>query len=279
MSAWPKLANPSASSQPLAIGFVTYHPDAGFYARLAQLRELGVPVFLFDNAPSAADHARLNGFDREFLHYVTAGNNVGLGIGLSVICASAYARGHEYLLFFDQDTRFTAETLEYAKSLLRQQAEKITTSHVAVVLQAPRGDGTDHRLVDQLLAISSGMLFVLHNVARMGWHNPRYFVDGVDYEFCLRARARGYKIAVCSGAPGFDHVTDQADKDRVLFGRTLRLRKYPWRRVFDSIGAYARLSMTSLARGDLRGLWSVVRSMSIYILAQCLARFLLRESN
>lgn len=171
------------------------------------------------------------------------------------------------------------DMLDYAKSLLRQQAEQIKTSHAAVVLQAPRGDGTDHRLVEQLLAISSGMLFVLDNVARMGWHNPRYFVDGVDYEFCLRARARGYKIAVCSGAPGFDHVTDQADKDHVLFGRPLRLRKYPWRRVFDSLGAYARLSLTSLGRGDLRGLGAVVRSMTIYILAQCLARFLLRESN
>jgi len=276
MSLWPKR---SITQPALAIGFVTYHPDAGFYDRLEQLRALGVPVFLFDNAPAATDHARLNGFDGDFLHYATAGNNVGLGVGLSTICASAYARGHDYLLFFDQDTRFTPATLSYATALLERQAEQIKTSHVAVVLQAPRGDGSDHQLVDQLLAISSGMLFLLHNTGRIGWHNPRYFVDGVDYELCLRARAHGYKVALCSGAPGFDHVSDQADKDTVLFGRRLRLRKYPWRRVYDSLRAYIRLSFASLARGDLRAWWSVVRSMFIYILAQFLARILLRESN
>ena len=267
------------TSQRLALGFITYHPDAGFYDRVALIADMGLPVFLFDNAPATTDHRRLSVYEQRGLHYITAGNNVGLGVDLSAVCASAYAHGCEYLLFFDQDTRFTAQTLRYAESLLDNQMKQAKETHAAVVLQAPRGDSTDHRLVDTMLAISSGSLFLLHNLARMGWHNPRYFVDGVDYEFCLRARARNLRIATCSGAPGFDHVTDQADQDSEIFGRRIRLRRYPFWRVRDSLSAYLRLTVTSLARGDFRALGSVVRSLFIFILGQCLARLLLRSRD
>lgn len=270
---------PLHSPQDLAIGFVTFRPDPSFYDRVALACGMGLQVFVFDNAPTATDHARLGTPEQRYLHYTTAGNNVGLGVGLSVVCASAYAHGCEYLLFFDQDTRFTADTLDYARSLLQRHVAQMKASHAAMMLQAPRGGSADHQPIDTLLAISSGTLFFLRNVARIGWHNPRYFVDGVDYEFCLRARSRNYRIAVCSGAPGFDHVSDQADTTRILFGRHLRLRKYPRSRLVDSLSAYVRLAATSLGRGDLRALYSVVRSMAIFVLGQSLARLLLRRSN
>jgi len=262
-----------------ALGFVTFHPDPGFYDRVALACSNGFQVFVFDNAPAATDHSFMNQQERRNLHYMTAGNNLGLGVGLSALCASAYARGCEYLLFFDQDTRFTMETLDYAKTFLQRQVAQVKESHAAVVLQAPSGNADDHRPIDTLLAISSGMLFLLHNVARIGWHNPKYFVDGVDYEFCLRARSRNFRIAICSGAPGFDHVTDQADTTRTVFGRQMRLRKYRFSRVADSLWAYVRLTITSLGRGDLRGTYAVVRSMGIFIVGQCLAWILLRGSN
>jgi rhamnosyltransferase len=283
MSGWLKLSDssepPAGEIREFAIGFVTYRPDGGFYDRVPLACELGHEVFVFDNAPESTDHPRLNAGGNPRLHYSTAGKNLGLGIGLSAVCASAYAHGCKQLLFFDQDTRFTAETLNYVKSFLQQQGGLVDATHASVTFQAPRGDDTDHRPVDTLLAISSGSLFLLRNVAAMGWHNPKYFVDGVDYEFCLRARARQLRVAICSGAPGFDHVSDQADSTHEVFGRPMRLRKYPWSRVLDSLSAYVRLAFVSLGRLDMRGFFSVMRSLAIFVGGQSLARIFIRGKN
>lgn len=270
---------PPHSPPSLALGFVAFRPDPSFYDRIELAVGMGIRVFVFDNAPDALDHVRLGALGHGCLHYTTAGNNLGLGVGLSAICASAYMLGCDYLLFFDQDTRFAAETLTYAARLLEKHAVQRKASHAAIVLRGPCGPGVDHQPIDTLLAISSGSIYLLQNLARIGWHNPRYFVDGVDYEFCLRARAHNFLIAVCSGAPGFDHVSDQADATVTVFGRNLRLRRYPPSRVFDSLSAYGRLAATSVGRGDLGAFYSVLRSMAIFVSGQCLAHLLLPRSN
>jgi hypothetical protein len=44
------------------------------------------------------------------------------------------------------------------------------------------------------LLISSGSLFNLNILKKINWNNVKYFVDGVDYEFCLRANKMGYLL-------------------------------------------------------------------------------------
>lgn len=270
---------PPGATRTLAIGFVTYHPDAGFYDRVPLACGLGHDVLVFDNAPDATDHQRLNAAAQTNLVYATAGKNLGLGIGLSTVCATAYARGRKHLLFFDQDTRFTAETLNYANAFLDRHGAQLQATHAAVTFQAAREDGSDHQPVDRLLTISSGSLFFLDNLAALGWHNPKYFVDGVDYEFCLRARARKFRVATCSGAPGFDHVSDQADSTHRVFGRPRRLRRYPFSRITDSISAYLKLALVSAGRFDGRGFVAVMRSLAIFVGSQILARMMIRNSK
>jgi rhamnosyltransferase len=130
-----------------------------------------------------------------------------------------------------------------------------------------------------MLAISSGMLFVLENARRMGWHDHSYFVDGVDYEFCLRARAQGLRIGLYPGTPGFDHESEQPDVPRRFAGRTWRLRKYSPHRVVDSLTAYARLALRTARRLDGKAFATVTRSASIFLLGQLLARVPLRRAD
>jgi rhamnosyltransferase len=256
----------------LAIGIVTYHPGPGFYDRVELVANLGVPVYVFDNSPVSTDVSRLLSRQDGEVTYITAGENAGLGFGLSVICATARAHSHDNVLFFDQDTGFTSATIEYALDFAARRAPALGASHTAVVFQAPQRSGFDHEVRDVLLAISSGSLFFLANLERIGWHNRSYFVDGVDYEFCLRSRAKGFRIGTCAGAPGFDHMSEQPDVTRAVIGLRLRLRKYRAARILDSLSAYVRLTAYSLRRVDLHATLTIVRSMAIFVLGQILAR-------
>lgn len=269
-----------------AIAFITYHPEPGFYDRVAQVLRSGLPVYVFDNSPESTDASRLLGADstgsggsQARVHYMTTGKNSGLGIGLATLCATAYAHGHGELLFFDQDTRFTDETLNHVQAFLRKELAPLRASYAAVVFRGPDPKRADKALHDVLLAISSGMMILLPNARRMGWHDHSYFVDGVDYEFCLSARAHGLRIGVLPGTPGFDHEAEQPDVPRRFMGRTWRLRRYAPGRVLDSLSAYGRLGLRSLQRLDAKAFRAVVRSASIFLLGQLLARVPLRRAD
>lgn len=267
----------------LAIGFITYNPDARFYDRVALVLQAGLPVFVVDNSPAKTDVQRLRALNPSpsapWLHYATSGKNAGLGIGLASLSATASAYGYEELLFFDQDTRFTRETLEFAQEFVGQRLPGLRSSHACVVFRGQDPRRTANQVHDVVLAISSGMLIVLENARRMGWHDHSYFVDGVDYEFCLKARMNGLKVAVLPGTPGFDHETEQPDVPRRFLGRTWRLRRYAPRRVWDSLSAYLRLTMRSTLHADAGAVVVVVRSALIFVLGQILARLPLRRAD
>lgn len=270
---------PETPAQTFAVGFVTYHPGTSFFDRVDLLADLGVHVYVFDNSPVATNVSRLLAKQAGRVTYITAGDNAGLGVGLSVICATARAHAYNTLLFFDQDTRFTSATIRYVADFITQRASALYPSHAAVVFRSPQGNAIDHEVKDVLLAISSGTLFFLCNLAQIGWHNRSYFVDGVDYEFCLRSRAKGYRIGACAGTPGFDHEFEQPDATRTVMGMRLRLRKYSAARTVDSLSAYFRLTAASLRRADLRAALAIMRSMAIFVLGQFLARLPLGRAD
>jgi rhamnosyltransferase len=127
---------------------------------------------------------------------------------------------------------------------------------------------------DELLAINSGSLFILENVKLLGWHNDGYFVDGVDYAFCLKAAKKGLKIGRChKPIPGFDHTTEQADHDLLFFGRTLRIRRYPMERIGDVVFSNIKLIAKSLYWKKFNYTIRFFRLLVIYLLYQSLARF------
>jgi rhamnosyltransferase len=204
----------------VAIGFVTYHPGDKFFERLRLLADLGYVAYVFDNSPenertAAASRSLSN------IRYLTAGKNVGLGFSLSVIAAMASYDEHETLLFFDQDTSFTSKTILFIQDFADRNHALIEASYVAVTFDGKKKNRlpTEQPLDDVMLTISSGSLFCLSNLAKIGWHNETYFVDGVDYEMCLRARSQGFRIGKCAGTEDFDHVSEQPDRLFRIFGR------------------------------------------------------------
>lgn len=258
----------------IAIGFVIYNSDDTFIDRLQLCADANFHIYVFDNSPQLPNARKMcNSLDN--CTYLTIGKNAGLGLGISALCAQAYYHDFAALVFFDQDTGFDNSTLDFIERFYINNAG-IKKTHSAVVFNAKNynieNSIQQYILNDILLAISSGSMFFLDVLHKMNWHNETYFVDCVDYEFCLNSSNHNYKIAECSNTPGFDHVTEQADKEYKLLGKTLRMRTYSAKRVYGTIIGSLRLFFASIRSFNWIFARAIFRSMTIYIYFQLLVR-------
>src|ERR1035437_5150272 len=94
------------------IGLVLYYPEESIIKRIDLMRELGFYLYIYDNSPFNEISEAILGKSGD-IHYITAGKNVGVARSLSVLCATAYAHGHHRLLFLDQDTGVSDQTLRF----------------------------------------------------------------------------------------------------------------------------------------------------------------------
>lgn len=233
--------------------------------------DLGFQVYVFDNSPFGVQLSRPIQ-NNSNICYLTAGKNVGIGYSLSTLCATAYAHGYPHLLFLDQDTGISGQTLEFIEAFPQSLPTDIQPQYAALVFSGHKG--ANHSVQEVRLAISSGSLFNLAALQQIGWHNEKYFVDCVDYEFCVRARRCGFKIGLISNTPDFDHVTEQPDQIVNLFGKQLLVRRYSATRIKDALGAYLKLILGGLFQNSPSDTYTLARSMGLYIFGQLTARLI-----
>jgi rhamnosyltransferase len=254
----------------IAIGFVIYFPEVNFLARLAKVSNAGFKFYLFDNSPE-------NNIVRDFCKksdknkYITCGKNVGLGYGMSAICAQAYYDSFTTLLYLDQDTFFNEETLDFINSFYLTHSE-LDSEYSAIVFNSKSNQKEkkldNYCINNVLLSISSGSLFFLKNLKAINWHNTNYFVDCVDYEFCLNSNNHNLKVGEYSRIPGFDHISGQPDEKYRIFGKERFIRKYSNKRFFDYLSASFKLLFQSLRTLNFKFTIASFRALLIYVYFQ-----------
>lgn len=263
------------NTQKMAVGFIVYKPELSFYERLNLINAAGIPFFIYDNSPEFGETKCLAD-SYSLARYLSSGKNAGLGVGLSDLCQVACKENFEVVLFFDQDTVFNLETISYIKNYLHKFKLDLEVNYSAIAfsgVQSNNSNSDENEMVaDVDLIINSGSLFFLKNIEKIGWHNKSYFVDGVDYEFCLRSHAAGFKTGKHLNTPFFDHETEQPDKIIKIFGKRLLIRKYSVSRMKDASSSYFRLIYSALSMGQIRFAILFSRSFLIYIFGQILAR-------
>jgi rhamnosyltransferase len=254
-----------------AVGLVIYHPEQILLTRINQMIESGFMVYVFDNSPDDFKHT-ISLKHNPNICYLTAGKNVGLGYSLSTLCATAFAHGHQKLLFLDQDTSISIKTLDFIASYHQTVPIDIQQNYAAMVFNGKQA--LNQFITEVRLAISSGSLFNLQVLKQIGWHNENYFVDCVDYEFCVRARRCGFKIGLVKNTPDFDHVSEQPDKVINVFGKQLFVRRYSIVRINDSISAYLKLIFGGILKNSPTDTYTLSKSMIIYVIGQFVARII-----
>ncbi len=178
-------------------------------------------VMLVDNAPDCA--RGLAGVGGPRTVYVPMRANLGTAGAMNEAWRRASDAGADYMISFDQDSRPDGALVEGLMASLK----RLTASGRRVAAIGPRkvdprngqpmrilrpvrymkryapGDAADVVQVDHL--ISSGCLAPMDAFRHVGPYNEALFLDYVDIEWCLRARAKGHEI-VCDPRLSMLHV-------------------------------------------------------------------------
>ncbi len=221
---------------------VTYFPDSGLLQELlASIAGQVEAVVIVDNTPSPGApglEAMLAATHPLASHTIRFGNNRGIAAAQNAGIAWAIERGSGYVLLFDHDSVPIANMV----GKLRDTAEHLLSNGIVLAAVGPRYiNPASERLarIQQIGAlrvrisscpeqpadavvrcdvlISSGTLIPVRSIEAIGNLEESLFIDGVDHEWCLRARGRGYSCHIACGAVMRHHLG--AGAVRYWFGR------------------------------------------------------------
>lgn len=159
---------------------------------------------------------------------VRQGMNRGIAAALNAGCELAVESGAEYLVTFDQDSRPSPDHLEKLCAVLFDGSVGLAGPGVVEgsIQRAFRHPGPEVRHVTAL--IQSGMGFTRSVFETLGPFDENLVIDGVDTEYCLRARRFGLSV-VAHGGLSLSHSIGAGTDSRTLsfLGRSITATLHP----------------------------------------------------
>lgn len=256
---------------------VTHHPEASWPDRLRAAAAEAAGVVVVDNGSS----------DSEFEGVAAAAASVGARVlrnernrgtaaafNRGVRCA--FDDGFAFALLLDQDTH---PLPGLASELVRVYLLALSEAPTAVVgsnfVDAPRGrlritPGSDAGgWTRRRTVIASGSLVERVAWERVGPFREEFFVDSVDHEFCLRARASGLAV-VLALRPLIRHTIGRASLRRFAGIRLVSSNHPPGRRYWMARNrlVLAREYLLREPVWTVASLLSLVREAAVLVLVE-----------
>lgn len=256
---------------------VTYFPDQGLPDRLDRTQAQVAHIVIVDN-----------GSDSETFKCVQAGvgkpgidlirNPVNLGIAAALNQGVNWARGkgYEWVLLLDQDT---VPAQDMVATLIRAFNEFPDKSKLAIigsnrVLNRVANVNWNHNEWWGIgeTVITSGSLLPVGTAQTIGPFREEFFIDCVDFEYCLRARSMGFEIIEIL-VPIMQHCIGTPKTVHLLWSRIHAYNHRPWRSYYK-----IRNFMILIREYTLKDPWWIFR-MSFAMTRITAVALLLEESR
>jgi rhamnosyltransferase len=228
-------------AQTICAVVVTYFPDGDFFQRIEKVA-LQVPkIVIVDNGSSPPCVEQLNRVAESLpAHLILNPCNQGLASGLNAGVRWAALQGFHWALTLDQDTTVAADMIETLAALV----ERYPVPERLAVVGSNYRDKVNGALFHEPLTgangfpgqemasvLTSGSLISIPAFQAVGGFRDDFFIDCVDHEYCLRARSRGFHVALTS-KPVMDHGVGHGTGHRFLWRNVNTSNHSPLRRYF-----------------------------------------------
>ena len=200
----------------IAAAVILYYPDNEIVQRIQSYLNEVTTLYILDNSENNTGHkALLKTLDTDKVVYLHDGENKGISIRLNQAAILAAEQQAEWLLTMDQDSYFPANIVAQYFNCLENSLSKENTAMFGVqFLNAPLH--ADCAFVEAKHLITSGSIVNLNIFQIIGGFDEALFIDKVDHEYCLRARALNYKVIEFSNIFLHHHLGN------VTYGRSLK---------------------------------------------------------
>jgi len=208
---------------------VTFHPSAQDLQNIAAIRAQVDLLIVVDNGSSAEDLTRMRlSSQAPGSVLIENGENLGVAAALNLGVQEALKQGYQWIALFDQDS---AVTDGFIASMIEEFQSCRTRKPIMQMIPRYRDpktglEGSVSEFGDggAFLTITSGSLFSREAFAECGLFREDLFVYGVDDDYSLRIRRKGFFIGVSQNAVLL-HQSGHPTSRRV-FGKTLTTKNY-----------------------------------------------------
>lgn len=150
-------------------------------------------MLIIDNS----ENMDLKKIEKDNIVYISLGGNKGIGKALNVGAEYAIKSGYDFMLTMDQDSCFENNLVEEFKKNICEDVA-IYAPNYLIDRKKNKKIKKDSQVV--YWTMTSGNLLNLDAYRKIGGFREDFFIDAVDYEYCLRAKKHGFKVLQCNTA-------------------------------------------------------------------------------
>ena len=129
--------------------------------------------------------------------YISMNGNVGIAKALNEGIKYSKEKGYEWVLTMDQDTCLTTNIIYEYKNIINQKKDNKIVILSPMYIFDRRKTKKNQKIKEIEYVMQSANLLNIKKFLDIGTFKEEFFIDVVDYEFCLRARKKKYKIISC----------------------------------------------------------------------------------
>lgn len=184
---------------------VLYNPDENVLKNIdSYIGKLDI-LYVVDNSPIPNDNS--NKFSKnKKIKYISNGGNKGIAKALNIGAKEAIKNGSEWLLTMDQDSSFKKGALEKMieflnelnKNKIMSESLNLDCNKIGVLSALQRTELNKNEKLSglsyPLVVMTSGNLVNLKAYQKVKGFKDWFFIDAVDFEFCLNIKKHDYEI-------------------------------------------------------------------------------------
>jgi rhamnosyltransferase len=185
---------------------VLYNPNPGNISNLNKISKLSNMLFVIDNSDIISD---LNSIDTDNVIYIKNDFNIGLDKALNIgINKCLEDEECTHIALFDQDS--IPDDFMFKNMILylgKCEDNVVAVSPQIIDIKYPEITRlNDVENVD--VVITSGSLYPRNAFKKVGLMDETFFIDYIDYEWCLRAKSKKYQIVRVNDAILYHNMGD-----------------------------------------------------------------------
>ena len=176
-------------------GIVTYNPDlARLKKNVDSIYTQVSNVIIFDNGSQNQIDVIEFVKNYERILVIKSDKNKGLAYGLNQVCKQAVSDNVDWILLLDQDSVSEENCIKaYSKYLNLEKAAILCPVMFDSRRRAKKINRSEgHSEVKE--CIQSGALYSVRILRKLKYFDEWYFIDYIDYDYCISVRRKGYKI-------------------------------------------------------------------------------------
>jgi rhamnosyltransferase len=219
---------------------VTYYPDSGLVDRIERVIKQVAQIVIVDNGSSEQHIEQIRKIaDRWPIHLMLNASNEGIARALNAGARWAALQSYRWILTLDQDTVVGPDMMD-------SMGEAFRGCHFPdrlAVIGSNYRDKVTGRVLSEMIGpkyssdgeittvLTSGSLISVDAFEAIGGFRDDFFIDCVDHEYCLHARARGFHVVMTS-KPAMEHGIGHTTEHRLLWKTVATSNHAPARQYF-----------------------------------------------